>query len=277
MLKRTLRSIFFIILMAIVLIPVINLSSCKTVNIRRQSIKLIGHRGAGGISPENTLTAIDSGLAEGADFIEIDIRQTKDGEIVVMHDEKVDRTTDGTGKVQDLTLKQIKSFTITAFSNQDSQLKVPLLQEVLVKFKRLNTRLIIEIKNPEDYPGIVERLIAILKKEKDTKNLLVFSFDKESVAKVKAQLPQVITGIFCIGFEDLSSYKNTGASYICPFWASLLYRPLLVEKIHNRDYKILVWTVDQPWAMKYVISKAVDGIITNRPDVFNTLSNLKKQ
>ncbi|MEN0057185.1 MAG: glycerophosphodiester phosphodiesterase family protein [Mucilaginibacter sp.] len=264
--------IYCLFLSLIIVIPVINLMACKTSGIVRSKFILTGHRGAGGIAPENTIAAIDSGIAEHADWVEIDIRQTKDGHIVVMHDETINRTTNGKGKVQELTLAGIRSFNVTGFKVGDVAFaKVPLLTEVIEKVKSANVKLLIEIKYPESYPGMVEQLISILEAEPDLSKFMVFSFDRKCLVQVKKALPGITTGVFCLGYEGLGKFDDLGISYICPFWPSLLYRPGLVAAIHNKKLKILVWTVDHAWAMRYVIGKSVDGLITNRPDVFNSI------
>jgi glycerophosphoryl diester phosphodiesterase len=120
-----------------------------------QLFTIIAHRGASGSAPENTLAAIELAIANKADMIEIDIHQTKDGKLVVIHDDKLDRTTTGKGKINELTLEEIKkhdagSWFNTSFSNE----KVPELKEVLELING-KCKLLIEIKGkPSDYSGL---------------------------------------------------------------------------------------------------------------------------
>jgi len=257
-----------LILLFLIGIPVINVLTANGQSLKRGALTLVGHRGAAGLAPENTLAAINRGISARADWVEIDIRQTKDGKIIVMHDARVDRTTSGKGRVKDLTYDEIRSLKLDA-QQSDSTVHVPLLTEVMATVAKANKRLIIEIKNPEDHPGMVQQLIRILEAQPDLHNFTVFSFNVDAVVELKHKLPSISTGIFCLGLGGLSAYKDIPCDYICPMWQSLLFRPGLVKKIHQLNKKVFVWTPDSKWAISYALKKGVDGIITDRPDRFN--------
>jgi len=231
---------------------------------------LIGHRGAGSLAPENTLAAIDSGIAHRADFVEIDIHQTSDGKLVVMHDKTVNRTTNGHGQIADLSYSEVSKLSIKDEKGiLRKGLRVPLLEEVLAKISKSETKLIIELKNPDKYPGILDNLSQVIKNQAVQKKVMVFSFDKASLRAFRKLMPEIPIGAFCFGQENI--YKLKDMDYICPSIYSLYLRPEIVDDIHQLGKKIFVWTLDKPGQMRFALKKDVDGIITNRPDVFRRL------
>jgi glycerophosphoryl diester phosphodiesterase len=272
--KKKIMNYFLVILAIFIIIPFINLLLVSTKNLRHSGILIVGHRGAGNLAPENTLAAIDSGLSYHADFIEIDVRETLDGQLIVLHDKTVDRTTNGTGKANTLSYDKISQLNASVkFNSYKAVTRIPLLRDVLLRINRSNAKLLIEIKDPELYPGMVPKLTALIRETNSINKVLIFSFNPTVIEEVKKALPGVETGIFCIGFE----YKRNTVNYICPNWISILYFPFIVEMIHKHGSKVLVWTPNNAFAMKYLIRKNVDGIITDCPDILATLiSNSNK-
>lgn len=261
--------VFFTILIGM---PVLNLVNSRIFITERSSVMLVAHRGGAGLAPENTLAAIDSGIARKANLLEIDIRQTLDGHIVVMHDKDIDRTTTGSGNIKDLTLAEIRA--LSAAKNWDGKykdVKVPLLSEVLDRVMASNAQLIIEIKDPGLYPGMLDRLIKIVKAKRAEKKVLIFSFNLNAVINIKQRLKNVRTGVFILGYENLNEIAEKGIDFISPPFITLLYYPSIIGSIHKRNCKVLVWTVDQKFLMKYLLNRSVDGIITNQPDIFNSI------
>jgi glycerophosphoryl diester phosphodiesterase len=250
-------------LIAIISIPVVNVLTCKAKNRNDEKIAVIGHRGAAGMATENSLAAIDAGIATGADFIEVDIHQTKDKELVIMHDRTLNRTTNKRGRIRDLTYDEINQAVLKG--EDDPPQKVPLLREALNKIKSSNAILLIEIKFPDDYPDLQESLEHLIKETNTESNIMLFSFYPEVIKDMKKRLPHVKTGIFCFGFEKIKQWNDV--DYICPFWMTLLYNPGIVQKIHSIGAKVFVWTVNSSYWMKYAINRNVDGIITNHPDL----------
>jgi len=251
----------------LVLIPVINVVRAYFMKYPSQEIIKIGHRGAAGLAPENTLFAIDSGLSYHVNYIEIDVRETRDGQIIVMHDKTVDRTTNGTGAVDDLTYPEIAELDASQGFKQYSVVKVPLLRDVLLRIKESTAKLLIEIKDPSLYPDILSKIEAILKETQTLDQVAIFSFDKSILGKAKGMFPKVETGVFSISFE----YTFQNVEYISPNWISVLYFPSIIDSIHKHGKKVLVWTPDNAFWMKYLLKWKVDGIITNRPDILNSV------
>jgi glycerophosphoryl diester phosphodiesterase len=266
--KRIKMTLLYFFLFVLIGLPIINLCIAAFLPYPDKTIIKVGHRGAGGLAPENTVAAIHTGIVQGVDYAEVDIRQTSDGEIVIMHDKTVDRTTNGKGEVNTLTYSYISSLNASrSFSSYKGIARVPLLKEVLAEINQSNAKLIIEIKNAELYPGMIDQLVHIIKETNSLKKVAVFSFDKKSVKEIHEKLPGVETGFFCVGLE----YPRDSASFNSPHWISVLYFPFIVKGIHQRGSRVLTWTPDSPFFMKYLLKMNVDGIITNRPDILQSV------
>lgn len=170
-------------------------------------ILTVAHRGASGYVPEHTILSYETAQKMKADYIELDLQMTKDGKLIVMHDEKLDRTTNGTGWVKDHTLADIKKLDAGSWFNkaypekakpQYAGLKVPTLEEVLDRFGK-HANYYIETKTPDTYPGMEEKLIASLQKHKlldkhaKRGQVMIQSFSKESLVKIHQLQPNLPT------------------------------------------------------------------------------------
>ena len=243
-------------------------------------IALTGHRGAAGLAPENTLAAIKAGLEQGVDRIEIDVHQTKDKHIVVMHDPSIDRTTNGTGMIKDMNFREIRKYSAGAwFGEEFKNEKVPTLNEVLntVNGKAI---LVIEIKEFGNYyPGIEKRVVDLIHKHKAKSWTAVCSFDDQVLKKVhEADKDIVLHKLFIFKFPYLKLF-NDGKIRIVDFNyynfvdEFSVYYPFankrLIEKVHSLNKKINVWTADDTVKINRLINLGVDGIITNHPEYFH--------
>jgi len=202
------------------------------------NIYILGHRGASGTAPENTESAFKKALQNGADGVELDIHLTKDKELVVIHDERVDRTTNGTGYVKDLTLREIKKLDAGSyFSPQFARERILTLGEALEitnGCKIIN----IEIKNNIiRYPNIEEKIINIIKQKKLEDKIICSSFNHYSIHIMK----------------KLASEIKTGLLYL-----STLYQPWVYAKRIGVDDRDMI---------KEMIINQVDIIITNYPEI----------
>src|SRR3712207_4357995 len=157
---------------------------------------VIGHRGASGYAPENTMVSFERALALRADAIECDVHPTSDGKLVVIHDPTLDRTTSGQGFVSAHTSEQIRALDAGSwFDPSFADERVPLLDEVL-DWARGRTKVVIEIKQgPIFYPNVVELLIDVLDRTQMRGVVLVISFDHYSVQRLKQRAPDVTTGV----------------------------------------------------------------------------------
>ncbi len=237
---------------------------------------IIAHRGASGYAPENTIASIDKALDIGADVVEIDVHQTLDSVIMVMHDANLDRTTDMKGIIKDYRWDDIKDADAGSWFNHDfADSKIPTLDEVI---KHINGRsmLLIEIKKGGDYyPGIERRVLAIIKANHAESWCMIQSFSdvavqnflelnsglkvyKLAVGNVPA-LPVYVDGK--VNGGSILKYKNvTGVNTNISFT-----QKRIVKRLHERAQEIFVWTVNAERDMNKLISMGVDGIITNYP------------
>lgn len=231
---------------------------------------IIAHRGASASAPENTLAAFVTAIELGADFIETDIHVTRSGELVCIHDDNVDRTTDGAGPVRALGLDALKRLDAGSwFYGQSleivwrqSQLSVPTLRE-LIDVSRDTTGLCIEIKQPELYPGIEQRLLETLRDARQ--RLIIQSFDPGSLRKMAALASQLAycrllaPGAECPDgdLDEIGEY----ARGIGPCWTDVTQD--LVDRAHSRGMFVNTYTVNSPDDMRALIAMGVDGIISD--------------
>jgi glycerophosphoryl diester phosphodiesterase len=235
-------------------------------------VETVAHRGAAGYAPENTMAAFQKGVDMKADYIEIDVQQTKDGELVVIHDVTLDRTTNGTGYVKDHTLEEIRQLDAGSyFAPEFAGEKVPTFEEVLDEF-RGKTGILIELKATYYYPGIEQKVTEALKERNmhlpNNEKIIVQSFEFESMKKMDELLPTVPVGVLTGRATDLSEEKlnefATYAEYVNP--SKSLVNSSLVNEVHERDMGIMAWTVRKKEEVQPLLDAGVDGIITDYPD-----------
>nr|WP_073247784.1 glycerophosphodiester phosphodiesterase [Caloramator proteoclasticus] len=231
------------------------------------------HRGASGRYPENTILAFEKALEFGANGIETDVQMTKDGILVLMHDEMVNRTTDGIGFVKDYTFSEIKKLDAGSwFSKEYLNEKVPSVEELLLLVKGKKVVVNFEIKNTIiEYEGIEEKLLDLIYRYGMQKNVIISSFNHYSVVRVKKLSSEIKTGLLYM--ENLycpEKYaKYVGVDALHPYFYSL--GKDVVGQIKKEDIMINTFTVNDTNYMKYLMSIGVDGIITNYPEKLNKL------
>ena len=235
-------------------------------------VEVVGHRGAMGHAPENTMASFADGLALGADWIELDVQLSRDGELVVIHDPTVDRTTNGSGFVKDLSLEELRQLDAGSwFGPRFAGAHIPTLAEVL-DWARGRTRLIVEIKNgPIFYPGIAERVVACLREHNVVRETMVISFDHCVVRQVKSLEPAQRTGILYVAraVDPVLLASQSGAEVLMPL--SSYVTEELIALAHAAGLSVSTWTVNEPEEMRRLISLGVDGIGTNYPDRLRAL------
>ena len=215
----------------------------------------IGHRGARAYEPENTLLSFKKALDLGVNAVELDVRRTKDGKLVVIHDEKVDRTTDGEGLVRELTLEEIKQLTT------EKGQKIPTFEEAL-GFLDKKVKILIELKET----GIEEQVVQAVQERGLVENVLVISFLEEALRKVKALNKSIETGFIYVRHKNpIKTALELGASYLLPLYRFTHTRN--VQKAHENGLKIIVWTINKREEALEYIKKGVDGITSDKPDI----------
>ncbi|MGO4182569.1 glycerophosphodiester phosphodiesterase [Paenibacillus sp. TAF43_2] len=233
---------------------------------------VIAHRGAAGYAPENTIASFLLAIEMKADFLELDIQLTKDGQLVVIHDTEVDRTSNGKGKVLDFTMAQLSELDAGSWFNAKFEgERMPTLSEVFTLCKG-KIGILIEIKAPWLYPGIeqklAEELLAHGMLDEDPASIIVQSFDQSSVKRFSAIMPQVLVGLLVYQSEDVTAEKiqetAVYADYVNP--SLNLVTKSFVDTIHALGKKTTPWTVRSAAEVPPLLDFNVDGIITDYPD-----------
>jgi len=219
----------------------------------------IGHRGARAYAPENTLTSFKKALEIGVDAVELDVRKTKDGSLVVIHDEDVKRTTNGEGLVNELTLKEIKGL-----DAGDGE-KIPTLEETL-DFLDKKVKVFVELKET----GIEEQVLSIVCEKGLDKNVIIVSFLEEALKKVRELNKDIETGLIYARHKNpLKSALDLKANYLLAFYR--FTHTANVEKAHESGLKVVVWTINKPEEVEEYAKKGVDGIASDKPDILKAL------
>lgn len=247
---------------------------------------VIAHQGGDRLWPGNTLYAFERAVDIGADVLEMDAHITKDSYIVLMHDEEVDRTTDGTGLVEDLTLAELRELDAAhtwttdegkTFPYRGQDIQVPTLEEVFQRFPQM--RYLIEIKlteNPIETP-----LCDLIRAHKMQEKVMIASFHDEAMQRFRETCPEVatsasrgeVTRFVLLGKAFLSGLTAPQYESIQPPYdpRQSMNIPIMTERFireaHAKNIRVEPWTVDDPELMKKYIEWGVDGIITDRPDL----------
>jgi glycerophosphoryl diester phosphodiesterase len=247
--------------------------------------RVIGHRGAAGKAPENTLPSFQRALADGAALVELDVRASADGEIVIIHDETVDRTTDGRGGVNDSRLAALKRLDAGYRFTQDAgatypyrgqRIEIPTLAEFFAALPE--ARAIVEIK--QSSPSMVKRVVETVLRAGKERDVLLATEDDGIMAEIRAELgagdPPIATG-FCYGeVAAFVGWLEKGAAETfrppgqamqlpCEFQGRTLVSPGTVQAAHALGVEMFVWTINDLDEMARLLSLGADGIITDYP------------
>ena len=234
---------------------------------------IIAHRGGALLGTENSLSCIEKGIATGADMVEVDLHLTADRQIVVCHDRKVNRTTNGKGKIEEMTLAQIRELRLLNRDGTVSNETIPTLEQVLQLCKG-KCRLLLEIKKKRDdqYPGIEALADSIVKAHGMEGDVVFQSFNDDVLFKLHAIDPTLrLEKLLVVRIGNLlidnsfSKFSWEKYDFVASFNIFRLFATgHFVRDMHAHGKEVKVWTVDDP-------AKApagVDGIITDRPDLF---------
>ena len=232
-------------------------------------IKNFAHRGFSGKYPENTLLAFQKAIEVQADGIELDVQLTKDGEIVIIHDESIDRTTNGKGLVVDYTYDQLKEFDASyVYTGKFGFNKIPTLREYFNLIKGTNIITNIELKTGIfEYVGIEEKVFNLIKEFKLEDRVIISSFNHYSVLRMKALAPNIKCG-FLTETWILNPGKYTKDNCIeCYHPHFAILTPDIVKSLKTFGIEINTWTVNKEDEIRDLISKKVDILIGNFPDL----------
>jgi glycerophosphoryl diester phosphodiesterase len=215
----------------------------------------VGHRGARAYEPENTLRSFKKAVELGVDAVELDVRKTKDQEIVVIHDADIKRTTNGSGLVSDLTLQQIKTY------STEKNEKIPTLAEAL-DFIDKKARVFIELKET----GFEEQVLSVVYGKELVKNVVIVSFLEDALRKVRELDPEIETGLIYAKHKNpLKAALELKAQWLLAFYK--FTHTANVQKAHESGLKVLVWTVNTPEEVAEMKKKGVDAVASDKPDI----------
>ena len=233
------------------------------------------HRGGAGLAPENTLVAFEVGLATGADGIELDVRLSRDGVAVVMHDPTLDRTTDASGAVDARTAGELAGLDAGcrferggAFPFRGQGIGVPSLREVLQRYRE--TPLIVELKSSA--PRLAGAVVDDIRTAGAMGRVTVGSFQKGALDAVRALEPSIRTGADTddvrSGLDGLRGRPVFDAFQVPEVFAGLrVVTPEFIARAHDAGVTVVVWTVNHEDDMRRLLDWGVDGLITDWPDI----------
>ncbi len=240
----------------------------------------VAHRGASAQVAENTLAAVRRAVHCGADLIELDIQRTRDGALVVLHDTTLTRTTNvrrifplrAPWRVSDFTHAEMMRLDAgSGRSGHDEPQRIPTLSDVIDEVRTSSAGLLLELKAPELYPGIVRDVVATLRgtpgylaSALPTGRLVVQSFNFAVMKDLKTQLPVVPVGLLGTPARAHLPVLASWADQVNPSHHTV--NSAYVDHVHQLDMACLVWTVDRSHGMRRALRMGVDGVITNRPD-----------
>lgn len=224
-----------------------------------------GHRGASAHAPENTLPAFELALEHGADGIELDLQMTRDDELVVLHDETLERTTDGHGWVADHSCAQLRDLDAGGGRDGFAGTRIPLLAEVLGLVRGTDKVVNIELKNNRvRYKGMEERVLAVIGDVGVAGQVIVSSFNHYSLKTLQALGDQPLGALYADPlFKPWKYVDHLGVCAIHPpqRWASRK----LIAKSRERSLRVHVWTVNETQDIQEMFNRGVDAIITDDP------------
>ena len=215
----------------------------------------IGHRGAAGHAPENTLAAIQRGIDLGADFVEIDVRRTADGVLVALHDETVDRTTNGRGRVDRLSIQDLK--TLDAGNGE----YIPTVEEVL-EVAAGRTGLMLELK----VKGVAQKTVKAVQEAGFKEPVIYASFQHDELTNVRSFDPKASLMVL---FGRLPRAPVARAMRHRPSHVGLRHNTAtrrLIDAFHDENLLVVVYTANSPRDIQQALSVGVDGVISNFPE-----------
>lgn len=229
--------------------------------------RIFAHRGVSARFPENTMLSFAAALETGCDGIELDVQMSSDGELVVIHDETVDRTTDGCGRVRDMSLAQLRELDASAsFKGAYGRNRIPTLDEYLDLVAGAGIVTNIELKNGVyRYPGMEERLVATIRRRGLERRTIFSSFNHQSAVICAALCPEAeVAFIESAWLLGAGAYcEARGARYLNPRHTFLT--PENAAELAAHSVRAQAWTVDDPVELRRLAALGIDSIISNDP------------
>jgi glycerophosphoryl diester phosphodiesterase len=223
--------------------------------------EVIAHRGGAHYAPENTLAAFRNAIAQGADRIEFDVQMTKDGALVVIHDDTYDRTTNGSGPINGLTLAEAGK--LDAGQGE----RIPTFEEVIELAKGAGIDIFPEAKSAHLYPGIEEKMLAALEQAGYLDHAVIQSFEADSLNRLHQLNPQAkLCALYGLWKLSVSSPPG-GAQAVCPAAEMVLLNPAMIRQAHLEGRQVYVWylVAENPLLTRVMRFFGADGVIVNDP------------
>lgn len=214
----------------------------------------VGHRGARAYEIENTLGSFRKAIELGANALELDVRRSKDGKLIVSHDDNLKKVFGEDRPVSKTSLEELKRVT---------EGRIVTLEEALHFLDRKVEKILVELKEA----GYEKKVLEVIRKEKLEDRVIIVSFLEEALAHVRELDKKIETGLIYAKFRNpMDAAMKLDARYLVPLYRFVHARD--VEKAHKNNLKVVVWTINTAEEAKQYIDKGVDGIATDRPDIF---------
>ncbi len=228
------------------------------------SVQLIAHRGAhqgrSGNLPENTLAAFRNAVELGADWLEFDVQMSRDGQLVVIHDETVDRTTNGSGRVAELTLAELRA--LDAGNGE----QIPTFTEVIGLARAAGVPIMPEAKSPQLYPGLEARMVEAITAAGYADQTVIQSFDAVALARIRALDPAIsICALHGLGGFRLGDPQSADADIVAPMAEMVILYPWMIKQAHRSGRPVYVWfgVAEHPLTLRLLLALGVDGLMVD--------------
>jgi len=272
LLKLTRRRLIFGVLLALLVAGGIGAGLLQSVKLEEDTL-ITAHRGASAAAPENTLASIQGAIDQGADYAEIDVQETRDGMVVVVHDSDLKKLGGPGTKIWNATAEELRQVDIGSwFDPQFSDQRVPTLAEVLSLAKG-KIRVNIELKFYGHNDRLEERVAEIVEEHGMQDDIIVMSLEQSMVAKMKSLRPQWTVGLLtAVAKGDLTRLD-------ADFFAVNLKMAdrSFIQTAHGRDKQVFAWTVNDPLMMSTMIGRGVDNLITDKPALARSVLEQRKE
>jgi len=268
--SRWVRRLLYLAVVLIMLAPLTLSATLLHYALPRTRVQVTAHRGHARIAPENTLSAIRKAIASGADYAEIDVQQTADGVIVLLHDRDLMRVAGDPRRLADITYDQVRKLDVGKWFSPDfADERVPTLEEVM-ELSRGRIKLHIELKSFGAHEQLARDVARLVREQKFESACFVAAFSYEAIRAVRRENPNVRTGLTVAHALGELNWREFD---VLSVWMEFLSNALLREA-HQRGREVHVWTVNDPRQMAQLIKQGVDNIMTSDPD---TLIRVRKE